>query len=1685
MQCFWLFLLAIFILYCWGRPQEDPITQRKQELVLRAEQLRIQSLKEPCQLSKVKSPAIPHSQTFGAHPLHRQRKKEQGCKADGSSICDPTTKKMERYKNTKKKDTKTKIQTSSATVNSYDIHQFKNVHFSKSVLKHISHPRKARLKRQIAQMKKKGRYSRSTEAYNASHDRANHSMSFIRIKKQPVDVSLYFSGVHSQLVLRTDADVRIPRDKFTVTLWVKPEGGQNDPAVITSMFDNCSHVVNDRGWSLGIRPALSGSKRDARFYFSIRTDRSQSATLLLSPHRYKPNTWTHIAVSYDGQEVFLYVDGILVSRAQGQLGALHSPYISTCRNLMLGGDSSETGNCFRGHLSSLNLCRETRTQKQLRKEVIMGGSHRELKSSPLVNYLNSPPGNLWKPYTDGGFVQITDITPEIDLMSPLKLPLCGKTTCDLPDVIAGYSRARIKLDKEVRYRVINLCEDDGSRPLVSNEQILRQHKVLYDAFSPHGIHWELHVQEIHNSSLRNRAVLPGCEPGRVGNEHCDPECNHPLTGYDGGDCGFLWLCNPRKRGDGICHSECNTARDDYDEGDCCLHQKSGKSSRTCFDPDAQGRVYMSVKELREALKLNNTFHLNVYFASSVGEELAGAATWPWDKEALSHQGGLVLNPLYYGIPGHTNTMIHEVGHALGLYHVFKGVSELESCDDPCSEIEPSMVTGDLCADTSPTPKNKLCQDPDPINDTCGPMFYTGTPYNNYMSYSDDDCTNSFTPNQVARMHCYLDLKYQGWSRNQKPSSIPLPPTVVKQSSDTLTIQWMPPIAGEVFERDSGSDCILCAADGSFHQYVHQASSPRVCDSSGYWTPEEAVGHPDVDQPCEPSLQAWSPELHLYHTNMTVPCPQPQGCMLELLFHKPALPQALYIWITYLSPNLPNPLSNLEMLLENGNTMSLGSMEAFCDMPLTIKLNLNENVTGIRLYTFDERMEIDAALLVSKPNSSFCSLCKPVRYRVLRNPPFQGYYQGIWIHNHRSFTDTDVTPGQKYQYQVQVAAGATLGEPSLTLTHIHGASFCGDGIINKEHGEECDDAGLHDGDGCSRKCEQEKNYFCRGEPSLCSIENEDISSEFSDNSLGISANYGEQKSYEYAYQWASQAVTSNPKECPVSELTQESLQKTCQNSALLSEVQDLSVWFPCAARLSIMREERVWLKVSFDNPSLAESFLVYLSADGSLPGNSQRPTVIAHLTDVMGQNHSLGSYELSCQKNPLVLSGLSSTNALINRVVSLTLNFSSPWVGVSGVLMRSPVNLSHPCFGCNQSQNGKTSSSCTPLNVAHGSTHCFSDMGGLNRCVVTCEEGHILNAVGKHGQSILQGVMLSCSAGQWDLSVTCKPRECGTPDPSLVFHSTFACLDGTTFGKQCFFHCLPPAKFQGLSPWITCMSDGLWSLPEGYCKLECEAPSAIPHARLLTNHCLLGNHDVGTVCRYKCKPGYHVEESFEKKPRRKLLKIQCLHTGLWSLGQCVPVMCDPLPPILQGMYNCTRGLEVDSKCTMDCSTHMVSTVCNKDGTWTEKLSLCEGLQGTCKPPLEINNIYYTCDDGHNIGSFCTASCIYQPSDPVVLPENTTADAMEHWMNPIKVESIMCTGNLKWYPEPTILHCIPSCEPFQGDGWCDTINNRAYCQYDGGDCCASSLSSHKVTPFAADCEDDECSCRDPHAEENRTH
>uniref|UniRef100_A0A8D0GZS7 Pappalysin 2 n=1 Tax=Sphenodon punctatus TaxID=8508 RepID=A0A8D0GZS7_SPHPU len=1514
---------------------------------------------------------------------------------------------------------------------------------------------------------------------------------------------LYFSGSREQLLLRPDVLAEVPRREFTIEAWVKPEGGQSNPAIIAGVFDNCSHTTNSKGWALGIHSLQHSGKKDARFFFSLQTDRMKRASVVTGYYRYWPDRWTHVVATYNGHQIVLYLDGVRVARSDQQLGALHSSFMASCRTLILGGDNSEDGHNFRGHLASLTLWGIALTQEKLQH----GFLHKGQESEPAM-FLSARFSHLkeqWLTFKDGEYPLLEPLqAPEHVILSPFVPPTCGQMVCDNVELISNYnSYWPLRSEKVVRYRVVNIHNDAGLHPTVTQEQIARQHQALGKAFGCYNITWQLSHHEVHNSSLRHRTILVNCEPGKIGNDYCDPECEHPLTGYDGGDCRRLARCYPWKRHDGICHMECNNMLNDFDDGDCCDPEVTDVR-KTCFDPDSPQRTYMSVKELKEALQLNSTHFLNVYFASSVREELAGAATWPWDKEALTHLGGVVLNPAYYGMPGHTNTMIHEVGHILGLYHVFKGVSERESCDDPCRETAPSMETGDLCADTAPTPKSKFCRDPDPVNDTCGQTHFSGTPFNNYMSYTDDDCTDSFTPNQVARMHCYLDLVYQQWSQSRKPTPIPIPPIVTGQSPNSLTIHWLPPISGVLYEREPSSLCGYCAEDGTFRQYVYEAFSPRICDSSGYWTPQEAVGPPDVDQPCEPSLQAWSPEFHLYHMNMTAPCPQPLGCILELRFLHPVYPDSLMLWTTYLSMDAPKALSDIEILTEHEESVHLGPLDTFCDTPLTVKLSFNRKVSGVKVYTFDEQMEIDAALLISTPQNPLCSSCKPVRYRVLRDPHFADGSPTMVVQQGRTFIDMDVTPGQLYRYQVQAVAGAAVGEASPPLIHVHGSPYCGDGKVTTNLEDECDDGDLLDGDGCSRTCKKEKGFSCVGEPSLCYAHDGDgVCEPFERRSSIVDCGLYTPK--EYTDQWAAEAFASHQdrKSCPVSMVTGEPINTL--------EHRSLAAWFPCTSSCDLpqgvdgektsLDDEKVWLKVCFDRPGVATSVFIFMASDGSTPGDDHKPTVTVYLSDINGRNHSLGTHELLCQQNPLVINVTHNLSFHFHHITSALFNFSSRRVGISAVALRTlsqHSSTSTPnCYlehevqdrqrhSCSRHTCGEQSSCVQPLLDHAAIMNCTPGGPGHMECNVTCEKGFFLHV--SHGQvlsPVQKETLLTCHSGEWDRSVTCNPVDCGVPDQSHVYYAEFSCPKGTSFLQRCSFSCIKPAKLQGMSQWLTCLEDGLWSLPEAYCKLECDAPRAIPNARLLIPRCLQGNHDVGSVCLYKCKPGYHVAESIEGKPRKKFLKIQCLESGLWEEGSCVPVLCEPPPPVLEGMYNCTNGFELNSQCILSCNSQSkrVPILCTKEGLWTEEFKLCENLQGKCVPPPELNLVEYKCEQGYEIGAVCTPSCLIPPSDPVMLPENVTAETMDYRLEPTRVQSIVCTGRLQWHPDPSAIHCIDSCEPFQADGWCDTINNRAYCQYDGGDCCSSTLSSRKVIPFAAACDQDECTFRDPAAEENQ--
>ncbi|XP_023838851.1 pappalysin-1-like [Salvelinus sp. IW2-2015] len=238
------------------------------------------------------------------------------------------------------------------------------------------------------------------------------------------------------------------------------------------------------------------------------------------------------------------------------------------------------------------------------------------------------------------------------------------------------------------------------------------------------------------------------------------------------------------------------------------------------------------------------------------------------------------------------------------------------------------------------------------------------------------------------------------------------------------------------------------------------------------------------------------------------------------------------------------------------------------------------------------------------------------------------------------------------------------------------------------------------------------------------------------------------------------------------------------------------------------------------------------------------------------------------------------------------------------------------------------------------------------------------------------VTITCADGKWNKQVSCEPVDCGLPDKYHVHPANFNFPEGTTYGRRSTFQCREPAQLVGSNNTLTCLEDGLWSFPEALCELRCPAPPHVPNAMLQTKRCNDTGLKVGSLCKYKCKPGYHVTN----KPKRRAFKRQCTEDGSWLEGACEPVTCDPPPAIFHGMYQCTDGFRFDSTCWINCpganhtgpSTNVIR--CRKDGNWTGSFKLCPQSKGQCSLPQNLNpSIQVSCKKGHGIGEECELMC----------------------------------------------------------------------------------------------------------------
>ena len=149
-------------------------------------------------------------------------------------------------------------------------------------------------------------------------------------------------------------------------------------------------------------------------------------------------------------------------------------------------------------------------------------------------------------------------------------------------------------------------------------------------------------------------------------------------------------------------------------------------------------------DMKEATSIDPTHYFNVWSAN-IGGGLLGYSTFPYMYPEDDYRHGCVI--LYSSLPGGSaypynegDTLTHEAGHYLGLYHTFQG-----GCTEP----------NDYCDDT-PQESTAAYGCPADDTDTC-PSDPGYDPIHNYMDYVDDPCMWEFTGDQATRMYEQMSM----------------------------------------------------------------------------------------------------------------------------------------------------------------------------------------------------------------------------------------------------------------------------------------------------------------------------------------------------------------------------------------------------------------------------------------------------------------------------------------------------------------------------------------------------------------------------------------------------------------------------------------------------------------------------------------------------------------------------------------------------------------------------------------------------------------------------------------------------------------------------------------------------------------------------------------------------------------
>ncbi|KAJ8321188.1 hypothetical protein KUTeg_001313 [Tegillarca granosa] len=501
--------------------------------------------------------------------------------------------------------------------------------------------------------------------------------------------------------------------------------------------------------------------------------------------------------------------------------------------------------------------------------------------------------------------------------------------------------------------------------------------------------------------------------------------------------------------------------------------------------------------------------------------------------------------------------------------------------------------------------------------------------------------------------------------------------------------------------------------------------------------------PDADA-CKLSIKTWMPDAD------DDDCEQ-IGCYLELGFQYPVIASRLTVWTTTLGT-----IEDIVLMYVDGTSQFLGMFPTSCDKPLTIKLSVTERVftrsrdwkkitslskiAKIRIYSTHPAIGVDAVELSTEDSYADCLRCRSRKYKITRDPPFStGPMKQT---SEPSSQHSDVIEGQSYDYSIMVSIGQRESEISPVLHYTHGDPICGDGVLNGDPTEECDDGNVADGDGCSRDCLFEENFRCRacfvcpyilGEPSLCYIHDGDgICEEFEIRTSVKDCGFYTPDGFDD--QWALTAV-ANPDfqdlTCPATNI----LGIPDPKEICKSFVDPTIFWYPCRHSF---QPGNFWVEVYFATAVIATEVIIHLGSVGEmLLGIEDPPFFKVELISVYNTSNVLQPEHvlISCKRNPVHVKVQHDLSKPFSLTHGVRIRFTSYQISIAGVCIRSsrwldPVTVAscssdevyNPRSGLCVLQNCSMQF-CGIVSIPHSYSNCSGYREG-DVCRITCETGYI-------------------------------------------------------------------------------------------------------------------------------------------------------------------------------------------------------------------------------------------------------------------------------------------------------------------------------------------------------------------------